>query len=55
MFENEEDTPRWKAGKSVAYCETCLNETMKGAGRVKAKMSHFGHHLTCAFSSRCLQ
>ena len=29
MFENEEDTPGWKEGKSVAYCETCFNETMK--------------------------
>ena len=28
MFENEENTPRWKKGKSVAYCETCFNETM---------------------------
>ena len=28
MFENEEDTPRCKGGKSVAYCETCFNETM---------------------------
>ena len=28
LFENEEDTPRWKEGKSVAYCETCFNETM---------------------------
>ena len=28
MFENEEDTPPWKEGKSVAYCETCFNETM---------------------------
>ena len=27
MFENEEDTPRWKEGKSVAYCKTCFNET----------------------------
>ena len=29
VFENEEDTPGWKEGKSVAYCETCFNETMK--------------------------
>ena len=29
MFENEEDTPGWKEGKSVAYCETCFNEMMK--------------------------
>ena len=28
MFENEEDTPLWKEGKSVAYCETCFNEMM---------------------------
>ena len=28
MFENEEDTSRWKEGKSVAYCETCFNKTM---------------------------
>ena len=28
VFENEEDTPRRKEGKSVAYCETCFNETM---------------------------
>ena len=29
VFETEEDTPGWKEGKSVAYCETCFNETMK--------------------------
>ena len=29
MFENEEETPGWKEGKSVAYCETCFNETNK--------------------------
>ena len=29
MFENEDVTPRWKEGKSVAYCETCFKETMK--------------------------
>ena len=28
MFENEKDTE----GKSVAYCETCFNETMKKGG-----------------------
>ena len=32
VFENEKDTPGWKEGKSVAYCETCLNETMKRRG-----------------------
>ena len=32
MFENEKDTPGWKEGKSVAYCETCSNETMKRRG-----------------------
>lgn len=30
VFENEEDTPGWKIGKSVAYCELCFNEMMKG-------------------------
>ena len=29
MLENEKDTPGWKGGKSVAYRETCFNETMK--------------------------
>ena len=29
VFENEEDTPGRKEGKSVAYCEACFNETMK--------------------------
>ena len=29
MFENEEDTPGWKVGKSVAYCESCFNEMME--------------------------
>ena len=29
MFENEEDTPGWKDGKSLAYFETCFNEAMK--------------------------
>ena len=29
MFENKEDTPGWKAAKSVAYCESCFNEMME--------------------------
>ena len=29
VFENEEDTPGWKIGKSVAYCESCFNEMME--------------------------
>ena len=29
MFENNEDTPGWKAAKSVAYCESCFNEMME--------------------------
>ena len=32
VFENEKDTPGWKEGKSVVYCETCFNETMKKGG-----------------------
>ena len=29
VFENEEDTPGWKEGKSVAYCEWRFNELME--------------------------
>ena len=29
MFENDEDTPGWRAGKSVAHCEVCFEEKMK--------------------------
>ena len=29
VFENEEDTPGWKEGKSVAYCESCFNKLME--------------------------
>ena len=29
VFENEEDTPGWKEGKSVAYCESSFNELME--------------------------
>ena len=29
VFENNEDTPGWKAAKSVAYCESCFNEMME--------------------------
>ena len=32
VFESEKDTPGWKEGKSVAYCETCFNKTMKRRG-----------------------
>ena len=28
VFENDEDVAGWKAGCSVAYCETCFNEKM---------------------------
>ena len=29
MFEKNEDTPEWKAAKSVEYCELCFNEMME--------------------------
>ena len=29
MFEKNENTPWWKAAKSVAYCESCFNEMME--------------------------
>ena len=29
VFEKNENTPGWKAAKSVAYCESCFNEMMK--------------------------
>ena len=29
VFENDEDTPGWRAGKSVAHCEVCFEEKMK--------------------------
>ena len=29
VFAKEEDTPGWKEGKTVAYCESCFNEMMK--------------------------
>ena len=29
MFEKNENTPGWKAAKSVAYCESCFNEMME--------------------------
>ena len=28
VFENHEDVAGWKAGSSVAYCETCIEEKM---------------------------
>ena len=28
-FEKNENTPGWKAAKSVAYCESCFNEMME--------------------------
>ena len=29
MFENNEDTPGWKAAESVAYCGSCFNQKME--------------------------
>ena len=29
VFENEEGTPGWKVGNSVAYCGSCFNEMME--------------------------
>ena len=29
MFENNEDTPGWKAAESVAYCGLCFNQKME--------------------------
>ena len=29
VFENKEDTLGWKAAKSFAYCEPCLNEKIE--------------------------
>lgn len=29
MFETHEETPGWRAGKSVAHCEVCFEEKMK--------------------------
>ena len=29
MFEKNENTPGWKAAKSVAYCESCFIEMME--------------------------
>ena len=28
VFENDEDVAGWKAGSSVAYCESCFEEKM---------------------------
>ena len=29
VFEEDEEKPGWKAGRSVAYCETCFREKME--------------------------
>ena len=29
MFEEDEETPGWKAGRSVARCEACFREKME--------------------------
>ena len=55
MFENEKDTPGWKEGKSVAYCETCFNETMRRGGLSEGQDESSWLNSTPAFSARCWQ
>ena len=35
--EENEETPGWKAGKSVAYCEPCSKEVAENGGNLKPK------------------
>ena len=53
VFENDEDVAGWKAGSSVAYCESCFEEKM--TNEMNHKDDDHEEHLPKQTSGRKIQ